>query len=185
MKLAAQPNFDSLVRANYRPLYNYAYRLAGNRDDAEDLMQETLMRAYRFFDRYVPSRPFANWVFRIMHNEFVGQQRRTRRAKLLSLDQPRSQCEPGEGCSWEVPDESTNPEVVVLRGRTSECVQAALDKLPWSYREVIVLADIEQLSYEEISRVTHVRIGTVRSRLHRGRVLLRRELIPCCHITDA
>lgn len=169
--------FDRYVRRYHRQAYNIAYRMAGNHADAEDITQEAFIRAYRFFDRYNRSMPFENWLYRIISNVFVDEIRRRPKAKLQSLDQALNpQGSTGE-VTLEIPDNSSNPEAVTMEATLEEPLQRALDSLPRDFRHAVVLADIEGLSYEEIAEAMGCSLGTVRSRLHRGRKLMRNRLI--------
>lgn len=170
-------NFDTYVRRYYRLAYNIAYRLAGNHADAEDITQEAFIRAYRFFDRYDPSLPFENWLYRIISNVFIDDVRRRPKFKVQSLDQTVTARSTAGEVHLELPDEHANPEVLMLEASLDETLQEALDSLPRDFRQAVILADIEGLSYEEISEVMGCSLGTVRSRLHRGRKLMRNKLL--------
>jgi RNA polymerase sigma-70 factor, ECF subfamily len=168
--------FDELVRRHHRRIYNVAYRMAGNSADAEDLTQETFLKAYRFFSKYRRDMPFENWLYRIMSNVFVDTIRRRPKVPIRSLDEPVRQ-EEGE-TTLELPDSNVGPEDLVLSYELDAEMQNALDTLPKDFRLAVVLSDIEGLSYEEIGDAMGCSIGTVRSRLHRGRRLLREKLKP-------
>lgn len=169
-------DFDGLVKRYHRQAYNIAYRLTGNHADAEDLTQEAFVRAFRFFDNYRRDLPFENWLFRIISNLFVDELRRKPKARIHSLDAPVGGENSDNNAFFEVPDLRENPERVVLHEELDETIQRALDSLPPDFRMTVVLADIENMSYEEISEAMHCSLGTVRSRLHRGRKLLRGKL---------
>ena len=169
--------FDGLVVKYHKQAYNIAYRLTGNHADAEDLTQEAFVRAFRFFDNYRRDLPFENWLYRIISNLFVDDLRRKPKARIHSLDAPVSTDAGGEGNAFfEIPDNRENPERVVLHEELDEQIQKALSQLPPDFRTTVILADIEGMSYEEISTAMHCSLGTVRSRLHRGRKLLRTKL---------
>jgi len=178
-RVATKPKreFDSLVQKYHKQAYNIAYRLTGNHADAEDLTQEAFVRAFRFFDNYRRDLPFENWLYRIISNLFVDDLRRKPKARIHSLDAPVSTDSSGEGNAFfEIPDTRENPERVVLHEELDEQIQKALAQLPADFRTTVILADIEGMSYEEISAAMHCSLGTVRSRLHRGRKLLRSKL---------
>ncbi|MHB9038514.1 MAG: sigma-70 family RNA polymerase sigma factor [Armatimonadota bacterium] len=166
--------FDSLVMRYHKQAYNIAYRMAGNHADAEDLVQEAFIRAFRFFGQYRRELPFDSWLYKIMSNVFIDRLRRKPKAKIRSLDQPVVTSE-GE-VQFDVADMGAGPEETVLSREMDSRIQAALDTLPDVFRLTVVYADIEGLSYEEIAEATDTNIGTVRSRLHRGRRLLRNKL---------
>ncbi len=166
--------FNALVKRYHKQAYNVAYRMAGNHADAEDLTQEAFIRAYRFFDQYRRDLPFENWLYKIMSNVFIDMLRRKPKAKLRSLDEPIA-TEDGE-TQMDLPDPSSGPEETVLSHDMDRRIQAALNTLPEVFRLTVIYADIEGLSYEEIAEATNTNIGTVRSRLHRGRKLLRNRI---------
>lgn len=166
--------FDELVHKYHKQAYNIAYRMTGNHADAEDLTQDTFLKAYRFFERYNREMPFDNWLYRIMSNIFVDWLRRRPKAQFRSLDEPVRQ-EEGE-TALEIPDTAEGPESLALSSELDAELQKALNQIPEDFRLTVILSDIEGLSYEEISEVMGCSIGTVRSRLHRGRKLLRNKL---------
>ncbi|MHB0997957.1 MAG: sigma-70 family RNA polymerase sigma factor [Armatimonadota bacterium] len=168
--------FDELVQRYHRQAYNVAYRMTGNHADAEDLTQDTFVKAYRFFGNYKRDLPFDNWLYRIMSNIFVDWLRRRPKVHFRSLDEPVRQ-EEGEA-TFDIPDTADGPEALTLSGELDSKMQTALDTLSPDFRMTVILSDIEGLSYEEISDVMKCSIGTVRSRLHRGRKLLRSRLKP-------
>jgi RNA polymerase sigma-70 factor (ECF subfamily) len=166
--------FDRLVERYHKQAYNIAYRMAGNHADAEDLTQEAFIRAFRFFGQYRRELPFDSWLYKIMSNVFIDRLRRRPKVKIRSMDQPVITDE-GEA-AFDVADPSDGPEDIVLSQEMDGRVQAALENLPEAFRITVIYADIEGLSYEEIAEATKTNIGTVRSRLHRGRRLLRDKL---------
>jgi len=167
--------FDRLVERYHKQAYNIAYRMTGNHADAEDLTQEAFVRAFRFFGNYRRDWPFDNWLYKIMSNLFVDDLRRRPKAHLQSLDQPLDLSGSGE-VYLEIPDVGANPERMVMSHELDEHIQHALNGLPNDFRMTVVLADIEGMSYEEISIAMKCSLGTVRSRLHRGRKLLRAKI---------
>ena len=167
--------FDRLVERYHKQAYNIAYRMTGNHADAEDLTQEAFVRAFRFFGNYRRDWPFDNWLYKIMSNLFVDDLRRRPKAHLQSLDQPLDLSGSGE-VYLEIPDAGANPERMVMSHELDEHIQHALNGLPNDFRMTVVLADIEGMSYEEISIAMKCSLGTVRSRLHRGRKLLRAKI---------
>ena len=171
--------FDSLVKRSHRQAYNIAYRLAGNHADAEDITQEAFLRAYRFFDRYNRQMPFENWLYRIISNVFIDEMRRKPKARMQSLDQPLL-CGQGESdVKLELPDSTHNPDWMVEQTELDEPLQKALNALSPDFKQAVVLADVEGMSYEEIAEIMGCSLGTVRSRLHRGRKMLRTRLKAC------
>ncbi|MDO8683301.1 MAG: sigma-70 family RNA polymerase sigma factor [Armatimonadota bacterium] len=166
--------FDQLVERHHKQAYNIAYRMTGNHADAEDLTQEAFIRAFRFFGQYRRELPFENWLYRIMSNVFVDMLRRRPKVHIRSFDQP-IQTEDGEAI-MELPDLAPTPEESLLSSELDSRIQSALMTMPEEFRLAVVYADIEGLSYEEIADAMKCSIGTVRSRLHRGRKILRERL---------
>lgn len=168
--------FERLVRTHQDRLFACAYRLTGNRDDAEDLLQQSLMEAYTAFPRFQQGTHFDRWVYRIMHNTYLDTVRRRPRFVVQSLDEVLETDE-GTVAGREIADPHGGPEMELMEKTLSEPIQQALDALPTEFRSVVVLAEMQGLSYEEVARALHCPVGTVRSRLHRARALLRRALI--------
>ena len=161
----ATPTWEEVARHHGRKIFNFAYRLTGNADDANDLVQEVLLRVRRGLQSYTPH-SFDGWLWRITRNAFLDEVRRRRRRPVAPLpDDDR-----GVGESAPPPDE------VLAAVRLGEDVQRALLELPYEFREAVVLCDVVGLSYEEIAAAADIPIGTVRSRIHRGRKMLRERL---------
>ncbi len=160
--------FEELVQKHYRQAYNIAYRISGSATDAEDLTQEALIRAYQSFERYQPELPFANWLYRIIANLHVDELRRRGRARVESIDA----CE----AFADIPDYTSDPADRVLSRELDGTLQQALDALSPDFRTAVTLCDIEGLSYEEIADIMRCSLGTVRSRVHRGRKQMRKLL---------
>ena len=168
--------FENLVARTRRPAYNAAYRMTGNRDDAEDLVQEAYLRAYRSFARYDRKLPFENWFFRIVTNLFVDGLRRKPKQPVLSLSRPIASQDGDSDMVLDIPDPSSDPEVLTMRNQLDERLQVALERLPAEFRTAVLLCDREGMRYDEIAAAMKTSIGTVRSRIHRGRRLLRKHL---------
>lgn len=168
--------FESLVARTKRQAYNMAYRMTGNRDDAEDLTQEAYLRAYRSFDKYDRALPFENWFFRILSNLFVDRLRRKPKQTPLSLNQSLTNANGEDDYTLEVADDDANPETQFMKDIVDERLQDALASIPKDFRTAVLLCDVEGLSYEEIARAMGTSIGTVRSRIHRGRRMLRKRV---------
>ena len=166
--------FDELVERYHKQAYNIAYRMTGNHADAEDLTQEAFIRAFRFFGQYKRELPFDSWLYKIMSNVFIDMLRRRPKAQIRSLDQPIA-TDDGETL-MEIPDKSDGPEEQLMASEMDCRIQAALNAIPEDFRLAVIYADIEGLSYEEIADAMNCSIGTVRSRLHRGRKQLRDRL---------
>jgi RNA polymerase sigma-70 factor, ECF subfamily len=160
--LSSMPSWDELVRQHADRVYRLAYRLSGNQHDAEDLTQETFIRVFRSVQNYQPG-TFEGWLHRITTNLFLDMVRRRSRIRMEALPEDYDR----------VPADEPNPEQIYHDSRLGPDLQAALDSLPPEFRAAVVLCDIEGLSYEEIGATLGVKLGTVRSRIHRGRQALR------------
>jgi RNA polymerase sigma-70 factor (ECF subfamily) len=164
------------MEATYRKVFNMAFRLAGNRTDAEDLTQEAFFRAYRSFSDYEGDRPFENWIFRIVTRLFLDLLRsRRRRVKAVSYDTPL-QSSGDENLFFDMPDDSPNPEQFMLEGSFSEDLQKAMNSLSAEQRLLVTLADVEGVPYKDIADMMGKPVGTIRSRLHRTHKLIRSRL---------
>jgi RNA polymerase sigma-70 factor (ECF subfamily) len=164
--------FEKLVKANRDALYRIAYRLTGNRDDAEDLLLEALTEAWESFNYFQKGTEFVRWVATIMTHTFLDWQRKSSHYEFVSLDEPSEEDEE----PLELPDETDDPEELALRREFWRAAKRALDELPPEFRTVVALVDMEGLSYEEAAKILNCPIGTVRSRLHRARTILREKL---------
>jgi RNA polymerase sigma factor (sigma-70 family) len=161
------PTWEEIVREHSARVYRLAYRLTGNRHDAEDLTQETFIRVFRSLDSYVPG-TFEGWLHRITTNLSLDQARRRKRIRMDATGDETAQ--------WPSGDQLGSPERAYEHGNLDSDVQRALDALPPEYRAAVVLCDIEGLSYEEIAVTLGIKLGTVRSRIHRARARLRDAL---------
>lgn len=155
---ATMPSWDELVRQHADRVYRLAYRLSGNQHDAEDLTQETFIRVFRSVQNYQPG-TFEGWLHRITTNLFLDMVRRRGRIRMEALPEDYER----------VPASDPDPEQIYHDSRLGADLQAALDSLAPEFRAAVVLCDIEGLSYEEIGATLGVKLGTVRSRIHRGR----------------
>jgi RNA polymerase sigma-70 factor (ECF subfamily) len=160
------PTWDEIVSRHSDRVYRLAYRLTGNRHDAEDLTQEVFVRVFRSLHTYTPG-TFEGWLHRITTNLFLDQARRKQRIRFDALP---------DDADNRLPSAAIGPEAASMDQFFDADVEAALATLPADFRAAVVLCDVEGLSYEEIADVLGVKMGTVRSRIHRGRALLRKEL---------
>ncbi|MFM8304174.1 MAG: sigma-70 family RNA polymerase sigma factor [Actinomycetota bacterium] len=157
------PTWEEVARDHGRFMYTVAYRLAGNDEDAQDLVQEALIRVRRGLERYEPG-SLEGWLARIVTNVFLDEVRRRRRRPTTALpDDPERVLPP-------------SPSADEVSTHLSDEIQAALGALPEEFRVPVVLCDVADQSYEQIATALGVPVGTVRSRLHRGRRLLRTML---------
>lgn len=154
-------------------LYNFALRTTGNEDDARDLLQETYLKAYRFWDKYEKGTNIRAWLFRIMKNSYINRYRKeTKEPARVDYDDV-------ENFYNSIRAESTDPNDLqekLFGNLLGDEVSKALASLPDDFRTVVILCDIEGMMYEEIAQFLDIPIGTVRSRLHRGRKLLQQRL---------
>lgn len=162
--------FEETALVHMNSIYNVALRLTRNKTDAEDLFQETFLRAYRFFHQFRSGTDCRAWLFAILHSLFVN---RVRRASypMVDLDEERVYREGRMGRSL-----PGNPEVDLLHRLAGEDIERAIEALPAKLRLAVVLADVEGCSYREIAEISGCPIGTVMSRLYRGRQALRDTL---------
>jgi RNA polymerase sigma-70 factor (ECF subfamily) len=159
------PTWEDVARRYGRKIYNFAYRLTGNPDDAADLVQDVLLRVRKGLAAYTPG-SFDGWLWRITRNAFLdGVRRRQRRPTSPLPDDDRL-----------LASSSPSPDEVLASVRLSEDIQSALLKVPLDFRECVVLCDVVGLTYEEIAEAVEAPVGTVRSRIHRGRRMLRELL---------
>jgi RNA polymerase sigma-70 factor, ECF subfamily len=158
--------WEEVARVYGRKIYNFAYRLTGNPDDAHDLVQEVLIRVRRGLASYQPG-SFEGWLWRITRNAFLDDIRRQKRRPTAPL--------PDDVERWDRAS-SESADVEYARISLGDDIQKALLQLPIDFREAVVLCDVVGLSYEEIAQACAVPIGTVRSRIHRGRKMLKETL---------
>ncbi|MBY9075410.1 RNA polymerase sigma factor SigE [Nocardioides sp. WL0053] len=160
------PSWEDVVTQHSARVYRLAYRLTGNPHDAEDLTQEVFVRVFRSLSRYTPG-TFEGWLHRITTNLFLDQARRKTKIRFDAL---------AEDSETRMPGRAPSPDSQVADRLFDDDVEAALSALPPDFRAAVVLCDIEGLSYDEIADVLGLKLGTVRSRIHRGRSMLRKAL---------
>ena len=168
---------DALFKKEMVPhmslLYNFAIRTTGNADDAKDLLQDTFLKAYRFIDKYEKGTNAKAWLFRIMKNSFINDYRKSSRAPdqvnydeiAEYYDLVREKTGDGNDLRQQVFDNLLDDEVVT-----------AMESLTEEFRTIIILSDLEGLTYEEIAEILNIPLGTVRSRLHRARKVMQKKL---------
>jgi RNA polymerase sigma-70 factor, ECF subfamily len=160
------PSWEEIAERYGSVVYTMAYRLTGDRDEARDLSQDVFVRVYRNLDRYRPG-TFEGWLYRITKNLFLDRVRRRKRVRLEPLPEEE----------WRQPsDLAPGPAERIESGMLRGDLEFALQELPPLFRTAVVLCDVQGLSYEEVATATGWPMGTVRSRIHRGRRLLRQRL---------
>ncbi|MGD9684601.1 MAG: RNA polymerase sigma factor [Candidatus Obscuribacterales bacterium] len=172
--------FKSLVRRYQNRIYNSAYRMLGNKEEAEEVVQDTFVKVHNGLSGFRRQASFAAWLFRISHNLCIDNLRSRKRQRGLLFFFPSSSNADGDGDrpAPELRDDGPDPQQIVDLSEQSSVVAGALAKLPESQRAVLVLHDMEGFSYQDIASIVGTSIGTVRSRLHYGRLKMRELLEP-------
>jgi len=174
--LKGNPGYFDVIMGRYRDrLLSFAFRFLGDRDAAEDIVEETLFRVLRKSRERMVLTNFSTWVFTIAANLAKSELRRRHTWRFLSLDRDREEGD-SAGYPMELPDEAYRPDKIAENRMLNVRIQQAIEELPVKYREAVVLRDVEGLSYEEIAEVIDVPIGTVKSRVNRGRLRLQKLL---------
>ncbi|WP_428265478.1 sigma-70 family RNA polymerase sigma factor [Haliangium sp.] len=168
--------FERVALPHLDALFGAAYRMTRNPRDAEDLVQETMLRAYRFWDTFQKDSNCKAWLFRILTNTFInGYQKNKRSREVLDAAQAEQRTVGGVLVQERSADQR-DPEELMLDRALSDDVVRALESLPDDFRVAVVLCDVEGFSYKEIAEIVECPVGTVMSRLHRGRRLLKKAL---------
>lgn len=178
LQVGSEEAFETLIHLYQASIYNIAYRVLGDSAEAADVVQETFMKIFRGIKTFRGECGLKTWIYRIAISESLNRQRwwnRWRRHVPFSIDD-QSELEVGTSRLQQMTDSSPTPESACARTEMEQAVQKALNSLAFEHRVVIVLRDIEGLSYEEISRMLNLSLGTVKSRLWRGRLELKKEL---------
>ncbi len=170
--------FDQIVERYQHKIYGYVKRLVGNETDAEDITQEVFLKALTSLRSFREESSLQTWLFRIATNLCRDMHRRRQREKgwFPLWRRVDGEDDSGEENAIEIPDERTNPENLVLSAELNEILLQAIDRLPLAMREVLVLHDMESMSYEEIACALGIPLGTVKSRLFHARARLRDAL---------
>ena len=167
--------FEELALQHLDPMYSAALRLTKNERDAEDLVQDTFLRAYRFFDKFERGTNIKAWLFKILTNTFINRYRRRVKERTVVEGSERDTVHE-RFISRDATDYAANPEQYFFDRLLSDDVLGAIDQLPLDFRLVVILADLQEFSYKEIAEILACPVGTVMSRLYRGRKLLQRML---------
>src|SRR5271168_2490416 len=166
---AQSDSFEELAMPLFDQLYNFANWLTRNREEAEDLVQETYAKALKGFPSFGLGTNFRAWMYRILRNTFLTSRTGLKAKMTLSID-----CEEEE--QPELPVEANTPETILMERSNLELVQSAIDELQVHFREILLLCDLEEMSYQEIAQTLSIPVGTVMSRLSRARKALRGRL---------
>jgi len=163
-------SFEELAMPLFDQLYNFAHWLTQNREEAEDLVQETYVKALKGFSSFELGTNFRAWMYRILRNTFLTSRTGLRATMTVPLDT--------EEDGPELTVESTTPETILFERSNHQLLQSAIDDLPLHFREILLLCDVEEMSYQEIAETLSIPMGTVMSRLSRARKTLRDRLRP-------
>jgi RNA polymerase sigma-70 factor (ECF subfamily) len=168
-------DFEAAAMPYLDPLYNAAYRMARNPQDAEDLVQETYLKAYKYYDKFEEGTNLKAWLFKILKNTFINSYRKKQqappKADFADIEESFETIVRDDG------QQARTPEEELLEKVLDEDVQQAIEELPHDYRMVVLLADLEGFAYKEIADILEIPVGTVMSRLYRGRRLLEEALL--------
>jgi RNA polymerase sigma-70 factor (ECF subfamily) len=162
--------FEELAMPLFGQIYNFAHWLAQDRDEAEDLVQETYLKAFKAFGSFQPGTNFRAWIYRILRNTFLNTRSGKKLAKTISLDDEES------GAVAAATTDAQTRESILIDRNHQDLVTSALEELPLHFREVLLLCEVEEMSYQEIADTIAVPVGTVMSRLSRARAALRANL---------
>jgi RNA polymerase sigma-70 factor (ECF subfamily) len=164
--------FEILVSRYKNPLVNYVYRFLGSYEVSFDVVQETMIKVYRYKDSYNQIAKFSTWIYTIAGNLARTEYQRRKRKNLFSINSYGEDKDE----TFEIPDESYRPDIITDSGIKDKIIQDALLKVSPVYREMVILRDIQELSYEEIAEIKSLSVGTVKSRINRGRAQLQKLL---------
>ena len=164
--------YEILVDRYTNRLINYVFRFLGEYEACVDVVQETMIKVYRYKDSYNSIAKFSTWIYTIAGNLARTEYQKRKRRKLFSINAAGD----NKNENFEIPDEQYRPDIITDSGIKDEIIQKALLKVSDAYREVVILRDIQGLSYEEIAEITNTNVGTVKSRINRGRGQLQKFL---------
>ena len=176
-----QAAFDALITENQTRLYNVALRMTGNSDDAQDMVQEALIKAWRSLASFRGDSRFSVWLYRICKNCCKDLLRKNRQGQVIPI---RQEDEDGEELELQIPDEELAPDKLLERKLTRDAVRRGLEQLPEDHRRILLLREIGGMSYEEIAECLSLEVGTVKSRIFRARKKLCEFLVRDGNIPD-
>ncbi len=173
-EIRKQEDFNEEIIPHLDALYNFGLRLTSDPNDAEDLVQDTIVKAYRFFSSYEKGTNAKAWLFRILKNSYINNYRKkSKKPQEVDYDEVSSFYETIRAERTDTSD----LEDKMFRDLIDDDLSHALEEIPEDFRTVVLLCDVEDFTYEEIANMLDVPIGTIRSRLHRGRNLLKAQLM--------
>lgn len=164
--------FEILVKRYKNPLMNYVFRFLGDYEACTDVVQETMIKVYRYKDSYQSIAKFSTWIYTIAGNLAKTELQRQKRRKMFSINAYGKDNDE----NYEIPDESFRPDSETDTGIINEIIQKAILKISPAYRQAVIFRDIQELSYEEIAEIMNITVGTVKSRINRGRSQLQKLL---------
>lgn len=166
-------SFERLIEKHQQVAYNIAYRMVGNEEDAKDMTQEAFIKVFKSIKSFREDSSFSTWLYRIVMNTCKDELRK-RKINVVSIDRP---LETGESSAqFDIPDLTYSPEVAFEKKQLHELLQEALVSIPEQNRTVVVMRDVQGFSYEDIAAVMNIPVGTVKSRINRGRHMLRERI---------
>ena len=164
--------FEILVKRYKNPLMNYVFRFLGDYEACTDVVQETMIKVYRYKDSYRSIAKFSTWIYTIAGNLAKTELQRQKRRKMFSINAYGKE----NNENYEIPDNRYRPDIETDSGIKYELIQQAILKISSAYRQAVILRDIQELSYEEIAEIMNITVGTVKSRINRGRLQLQKLL---------
>ena len=176
IKAGDEKAFAVLVEENEKMVFNVALRYTRNYDDASDVSQEAFIKAYRSIDSFKGESKLSTWLYRITVNVCLDFARKNR-LHVRSIQDMTPANDEGEPFELPIPDTTYDPDALTEQRELRETILAAVDSLPAASREIVIMRDINGMSYNEIAEALHIELGTVRSRLARARIRLRNKLV--------
>lgn len=168
--------FEELVEKYQHKIYSLAYRYMGNEEDASDMAQESLVKAYRKLHGFKGDSSFSTWIYRVTANVCIDELRKRKRTlHTISLDEPVATMD-GDEIERDIIDNSPTADIVYERKELEKDLQSLINTLNPDYKSAVILRDVMGFSYEEIAETLHCSVGTVKSRISRGRGILRKKL---------
>ena len=164
--------FEILVKRYKNPLMNYVFRFLGDYELCNDVVQETMIKVYRYKDSYRSIAKFSTWIYTIAGNLAKTELQRQKRRKMFSINAYGKDNDE----NYEIPDNRYRPDTETDSGIKNEIIQKAILKISLAYRQAVILRDIQELSYEEIAEIMNITVGTVKSRINRERLQLQKLL---------